>query len=264
MLSPRELEHGFTTALLRGTDAAVVAEILGDGLDPADRLAIYRNHVFTTLTEALTSTFPVVVRIVDERFFTYAADRYVREHPPAGPCLFEYGESFPEFLATFPPCRHLEYLPDVARLEWAINQAVHAEDAVALDPRWLAAVPPEEVGRLRLRLHPAMSLLDSPWPLDRIWRANQPEADPDLRVDLSAGGVRLEVRRCGDDVVFRALEPAVYALRRALADGRDLGDAAEAALAAEPDFDLAVALRDLLDETLIVDLTLFSRGEEIP
>ena len=44
---------------------------------------------------------PVVCRLVDRRFFAYAADPYIRAHPPAGPCLFEYGATFPDFLAAF-------------------------------------------------------------------------------------------------------------------------------------------------------------------
>jgi hypothetical protein len=58
MLSPRELDRGFTTGLLGGSDDAILAEILGDGLAPAARLALYRNHVFATLTEALEATYP--------------------------------------------------------------------------------------------------------------------------------------------------------------------------------------------------------------
>src|SRR5438445_13075963 len=117
----RELQHGVRDALL-GDDACVVAALdgAGDALAPAARVAVYRHHVLTSLTAALEATFPVVVRLVDVRFFRYAADRYVRAHPPGGPCLFEYGASVPEFLAAFPPCRHLVYLADVARLEWAM------------------------------------------------------------------------------------------------------------------------------------------------
>jgi len=40
------------------------------------------------------ATFPVVCRLVDRRFFGFAADRYIHDHLPAGPCLFEYGGTF--------------------------------------------------------------------------------------------------------------------------------------------------------------------------
>jgi hypothetical protein len=249
-----ELQAAFGRALL-GEGAAALG-VRGDGLDPDARLRIYRHQVLSSLTDALRATYPVVCRLVDARFFAYGADAYIRTDPPAGPCLFEYGDSFPEFLAVFPPCRGLSYLPDVARLEWALNRALHAPDAEPIDPTRLVAVPPDDLARLLVRLDPSVSLLASPWPIDRIWRANQPEADPALVVDLDEGGAQLEVRRAGDDAVFRRLSPPAYALRRALADGRALGEAAEDALAADPAFDLAAGLRDLLDEGLIASLTL--------
>ena len=252
MSAPRELERDFAVALLGGSEESVVAEIQGDGLDPTARVAIYRNHIFVTLTEALAATYPVVVRLVDRRFFAYAADGYIRRHPPAGPCLFEYGESLADFLATFPASRHLAYLPDIARLEWALNRALHAEDAVTLDPRWLAALPPDEVGQVRLQLHPSVSLLQSSWPIDRIWRANQPGADPNATVSLNQGEARLEVYRREDDVVFRTVAPDTYAFRSALASALDLQSAVDAARSTDPRFDLTDALRELLDDGLII------------
>jgi len=250
--SSRELERDFATAILGGPDEAIAGQIQGDGLEPAARIAVYRHHVFVTLTEALEATYPIVVRLVDRRFFAYAADWYIRRNPPVGPCLFEYGESFADFLAAFPPCRDLAYLADVARLEWAMNRALHAEDAVTLDPRWLSAVPPGELARLKLRLHPSLSLLESPWPIDQIWRANQPGADPEATVSLDAGAVRLEICRLEDCVVFRPMTPGTYAFERAFATGLDLQRAMEAARSADPSFDLTHALRELLDRGLIV------------
>lgn len=251
----RELQADMRAALLGVGDEPAKAAVLGDGLEPGARIAIYRHHVLSTLTDVLTAAYSVVCRLVDERFFGYAADQYIREHPPAGPCLSEYGAGFADFLAAFPPCRELVYLPDVARLEWALSAADGAEDTVPLDARELARVRPADTPRLRFALDPSLTLLESPWPVDRIWRANQPDADPDATVDLTSGGVRLEIRRVGDDVVFRSLEPGTFAFRRALAAGDTLGEAAEAALSLDPAFDLAHALAALLEAELLVKAT---------
>ncbi|MGH7355917.1 MAG: DNA-binding domain-containing protein [Candidatus Rokuibacteriota bacterium] len=251
----RELQADMRAALLGAGDAPAAAAVLDDGLDASGRLAIYRHHVFATLTDVLKATYPVVCRLADERFFGWASDQYIREHPPAGPCLFEYGGTFADFLAAFPPCRELVYLPDVARLEWAMSRAESAADALPLDAHTLASVDPANTPRLRFTLDPSYALLESPWPVDRIWRANQPDADPDATVDLATGGVRLEIRRVGDDVVFRALDPATFAFRRALAAGDTLGDAAVAALRLGTAFDLGCALRLLLDEGALTSFT---------
>jgi hypothetical protein len=263
MLALAELQAAFRQALLGepGAENAILAEIAADGIAPGARLAIYRHHVFSTLTDVLVSAYPVVCRLVDPRFFAYAADGYIREHLPASPCLFEYGASFPRFLAEFPPCQHLGYLPDVARLEWAIHAAGFAGDAAPLDPARLAAVPPDETPWLVVRLDPSAAYVESAWPIDRIWRANQPERDGGDPVDLASGAVQLEIRRRDGDVVFRALDAATYAFRQALAGGQPLTGAAERALARRADFPLAAAVRDLLDEELLVDLAPSPRKE---
>ena len=247
----RELQAGFAAALLGGS-ACVTDAVVEDGLAADARLEVYRHHVRASLAAVLAAAFPVVRRLVDDRFFAYAADTFVRRHPPAGPCLFEYGAGFPGFLAGFPPCRHLAYLPDVARLEWALCHAVHAEDATALTVADLAAVPPDATPGLTLRLHPSITLLGSAWPVDEIWRANQ-GADPGS-VDASAGGAWLEARRMDGTPVFRRLARGDFELRRALGHGASLEAAAERALVTDPGFALAPAIRALLDEGAVVGL----------
>src|SRR5262245_53926427 len=140
MLALHELQTAFLRPMLGPAESQLLEVIVRDGLLPAARLQIYRHHVLTSLTDVLQTTFPVICRLVDERFFRYAADAYIRQYPPEAPCLFEYGAHFPAFLATFPPCRHLEYLEDVARLEWALHRAMHAEvRTTSLDPAELGS-----------------------------------------------------------------------------------------------------------------------------
>lgn len=255
MLTLPELQAEFRRVLLGGMDGepagALSAEVLADGLSPEARLGIYRHHVVTTLTATLKGTYPVVARLVGDGFFAYAADTFLRRHPPDGPCLFEYGGRFAEFLASFPPCRELVYLSDVARLEWAMHAALHAEDAHAIDLGSLGGISPEAIAAVTLRLDPSVTLLASPWPVDRIWRANQPDADGEATIDLRAGSVCLEVRRVGDDMIWRTLPTAEHAFRSALAAGGALGRAAHWALAVDAGFDLVGALHAVFAEGLV-------------
>ena len=247
-----ELQTLFKSALLQD-DHRVASTVLGDGLEPDARLAIYRHHVFTTLTEVLKAAYPVVCRLVDERFFAYAANQYIRQQPPTGPCLFEYGASFPHFLADFPPCRELVYLPDVAQLEWAMHVAWHAEEATPANPERWRCLTPDELACLTLAFTPGVSYVSSPWPIDRIWRVNQSDADSTETVQLEGDGVRLEVRRIADNVVYRMVDAGTFAWRVALAGHQPLEEAVEAALAAAPDFDLPTALQALFVEGLVVE-----------
>ena len=139
---------------------------------PAARhLQVYRNNVFESLVGALKAVYPVVERLVGTGFFAYAADGYIRHHPPASGNLHDFGDSFAGFLAGFEPARALAYLPDVARLEWAWHRAFHAADRAPLALERLAAVPPERYGQVRFRLHPSAQFIASDYPLLRIWRS---------------------------------------------------------------------------------------------
>ena len=260
MSALRETQAAWRAALLGDNGTAALAAIVGDGLAPEARLAMYRHHVATSLTDLLESIYPVVCRLVDRRFFGYAADRFIAAHPPAGPCLVEYGDGLAEFLATFEPCRALAWLPDVARLEWAMHRAYFADDATPLDPRTLAAIPVQALADLRLRLDPSLTLLASPFAVDDIWRANQPDM-PETVVAAEAGAVTLEVRRHRADVVVRRLDAADCAFRSALHAGATLAEAGERALAAAPAFDLARGVHELFRDDLVVTVTHVTRKE---
>jgi Putative DNA-binding domain len=246
------LQHQMAAAICGCEEPELLGSIESDGIDVEARLRIYRNHALVTLTEALKASFPAVCRLVDERFFAYAAHDFIRANPPTEARLTHYGAQFPSFLAAFPACRELVYLPDVARLEWAVNTALHADATFSLDRSALRSVSPAQAPNLVLALHPSWQMLESRWPIDRIWRANQSDGEIDGTIDLDAGGVRLEVYRLRDRIVVAAIEPAGYAFRAALARGNRLEAAVDAALGVDPLFDLALTLRLMFEAGLIV------------
>ena len=247
-----ELQTRIGRAVLGG-DIAEIAEIIeGDGLDPTARLEIYRNHAFATLGAALKATFPVVCRLVDERFFAYAAHEYLREHPPRSRCLVEYGVDFPDFLTAFQPCKDLPYLAHVARFEWALHMAATIREAPSLQMDALAAIPAEKAGYVRFRLQPSVSYFASPWPIDAIWRANQESEVPP--VDLVSGGTSLEIRRADEAVARRRLDLGTFSFRTALADGLGFAVAIAAATQRDSEFDVTVGLQRVFAEGLVVEV----------
>ena len=252
MPSLETLQQDFCDAVCGGDDVRMSEFIAGDGMDPRARLRIYRNHAVITLTDALRSAYPVICRLVGDGFFAYVAHEFLREHMPEKPNLAEYGGAFPGFLAEFPACRDLAYLADVARLEWAINQALHAEKVATIRRSDLSAISASEAPRLLLTPHPSLRLLESRWPIERIWRANQIDGDPDLVIGLDSGGVRLQVHCRSDRVAIKSLTACEFAFLSALADGKPLGDAADAALRIDLLFDLTVTLSTLLEEGGVV------------
>jgi hypothetical protein len=254
MLALPDLQSGIGRILLGHDERSILEAICGDGIDPSARLQIYRHNYEASLTEALKAIYPVVCRLVDERFFAFAAHEFIKRSPPRRVCLHEYGDDFPAFLATFPPSRSLAYLRDVATLESSINASLHAPVEEALDAKEFLDVALGDFPRLVFRLSASLRYLESPWPVDRIWLANQEGRDGS--VDLVQGGCRLEIRQLEEQVVFRRLDQAEFALRHALHGRETLERAAAAARCCEPDFDLTTALQRLLDEGLVVSFSL--------
>ena len=220
-------------------DALLLDRIDGHGLAPSQRLQVYRNNCMISLTEALKATYPVLRRLVGDGFFRTAAVAFIRAHPPQEPRLCAYGATFVSFLESYPPAATLVYLPDVARLEWSLNAAWHAPDAASLTPPELAQAVQAEC---LLRLHPACQLLASPWPIERIWRANQPDGDPDALIDLDRGGGALLVYRQEFDVAMAAIARGELAMLQRFAKGATAESAAGDAIAADPSFDPAAGL----------------------
>src|SRR5438552_11697105 len=238
MPSLREVQRGFVAATLFGDNGALAdLGIVSGALDPAARIAIYRNNALGNYRKALAATYPVVQRLVGTAFFNAAIDAFVRVHHSPRGDVNRYGGELARFLSFYPPARQLPYLPDVARLEWAIDQANIAADADALDLAALAAVPEHMLGELRLKLHPSVQLVASPYPIFHIWQVNQPGHSGEDRVDLGEGGDALLIARGANGVAVERLTPGGHALLRALARNLQLADAVERALAAEASVD---------------------------
>jgi hypothetical protein len=253
MLPLRDLQGAMAASVLQGADAPLAPIVRDDGIAFDGRLQVYRNNTFSSLTAALKDSFPVVCQLVDERFFGYAAQEYIRAHPPHAPRLAEYGGDFTEFLAGFEPVRHLAYLPDMARLEWTVNAAYHAADAPTLDPARIAAVPQDRYPLLTFGADPSVRLFASEFPVDRIWQAHQPGGDLDTKIDLTSGGCRLLIDRHDQDIRFLTLDAAGFALAEALCAGNALQEAYEKAAAIDGAFDLIAALSTHLTRGTFAD-----------
>jgi hypothetical protein len=244
MPSLREQQRRFADALLGSAEAAAQLA-LAHGADAQERLAIYRHNVLANYRNALGASYPVVCRLVGAAFFDTAVDAFVQAWPSTSGDLNEYGAEFGDFLARYPYARTLPYLPDVGRLEWAIDEARRAPDCTSSPQQVLdalAATAPELLSEIGIALARSCDLVASWFPILRIWRVNQPGFEGDDRVDLDAGADRLLVRRDADGVAIVSLDLATFRFLHRLASGSTLGDALAAAQAADAAFDLGAAL----------------------
>src|SRR5262245_54741193 len=101
MVSLSDLQQRVRDAVIADNvaQARSIAPLLVGGRDPSTRLAIHRRHYQASLVTALLEKFPAVTWLVGATFMQEAARAFVRRHPPAAPCIAEYGADFPDFLA---------------------------------------------------------------------------------------------------------------------------------------------------------------------
>jgi len=224
------------------------AGLMDPGPATSHGFAVYRGNVFGNWAKALASAYPIVRKIVGGEFFEGLAREYARAHPSTSGDLNEYGERLSEFVATFPHTQDLPYLSDVARMEWLAHRAYYAADAMPFDLTKISDSNPEA---LRPRLAPACALLVSDWPLARIWVVHQDDYAGEVAVDLRGGPDRILVHRPRWRVQVRSLAPGDYRFLESAQRGATLGEALEAAVAADPAFDPSLALAGWVDAGVI-------------
>jgi hypothetical protein len=242
VLSLPELQSRFAATLFDDTEASPPAWIRAAGIAPELRLGIYRNNLQAGFAKTLALEFPVMERLVGEDYFRQLALSFLARHPSRSGDLHHIGAPFADFLRTQYADTCYRYFADVAALEWALQECLVAEDDEALEPKALQAVPPHAYSGLRFGLRKAARLLESAFPMARIWEANQPGVAPAEIIDLAAGPEFVLAHRPTGGARITHLSAGEFALLSTLATGQPLEAALDASLACEPRFDLRAAL----------------------
>jgi hypothetical protein len=250
-----ELQTEFATALTRPDGARVPPDVFAGPEDrTADLLGIYRGNSKANWSKALEGAYPVIRLLVGDEFFSGLVREYARAEPSSEGDLNRFGDRFADFLAGFPHARTLPYLPDVARLEWAVHRAFYAADAPRLDLAEVALLRDDQLATGRLRLAPACALVRSAYPVARIWEVHQPEYAAEMAVDLDGGGETAFVHRPAFRVAVDALRPADAAFLGMCEKGCPLTAALDAALSVDPDFALQALLVEWVRRGAIVGI----------
>lgn len=220
------------------------AQLADDRRDTDGGVAVYRRTIRANYRQALAATYPVLRALTGASFFDALVDAYVDTHPSTSGDLNVYGASMGDFLDAYPHGRDVPYLPDVARLEWSIDESARAADATARPAEVFGALQRlgEAAVDARFALQPDARLLRSGFPVLRIWQRHQPGDDAHAPVDFGVGDDLLLLRRRDDGVQIERLAAGDHAWLVALAAGASLGEAVANALALDAAFDVAGAL----------------------
>jgi len=146
-------------------------------------MGIYQNSAIANITHSLLLTYPVIEKLLGNVFFTAMCKEFAYVHWPKSGNMDDYGVSFPDFLAEFEHTKHLLYLKDVARLEWAFHQSSLADDAPNTD--WTTLAQVSDILQLKFLVAPSLFLVNSAFPIDEIWCVNQEGHSATSQVELT-------------------------------------------------------------------------------
>lgn len=148
-------------------------------LSAEERIGIYANAYYARLLECLRESFPVLrVALGDDVFDGFAFD-YLRLHPSQSYTLGRLGVGFGQFLdstrpdrptdGSDPPVGWPDFLIDLARLEWEIEQVFDGpgvEGKPLLSLSHIRAIDPETWGQARLVVPACLRLLAFRFPVN--------------------------------------------------------------------------------------------------
>jgi len=156
----------------RGDDSALALWLREAGARAGHGLDAYRGNAAAIAERALASVYPTVQQLIGNESFAQLARVVWQCQPPQCGDLARYGEALPEWIAEDPQLASEPYLPDVARIDWAVHAIEHAADAPA-SPVGLPLLAERDPSQLALRLRPALTLVVSRWPVVTIWQAHR-------------------------------------------------------------------------------------------
>ncbi len=210
------------------------------------RLDIYATNVQSSAIEALASVFETVSALVGEEFFTAMAQRYVVEQPPHTGCFYEYGTTFPDFIATFAPAASLPYLEDAASYDWAWHQAYSAADDTALQLETLQHMTEEQPLTLRANV----ALVKARYPAAELWAFAKGEQDAP---DIEEGEHYYMLHRPKLDVARHTITADFFAALESFTKGATLSESCNVAATLNEETDSEQLLRSLFALALLAE-----------
>ncbi len=254
---------------------------LGIATGDAWRFSIYRNNYYHGLIETLTEAYPSVATYLSEESFRKIALSYLQRSVVTEVSLALIAKDFPDFLGRANLADLAGLLSDLARLDRAYLEALHAPDQSTLNPTKLQNFG-ERIADAQFNFHSATRILSANRPLVKIWRevlgyldpqdgkkdgkedgkkngkkdGKQTEEQQEGSVLQDAGGAIYGalITRLAHQVSVRPMTAAATQFGLVLTEGATVTQAFEKATAVDPAFDLTQAFSIYLEAGAIHDL----------
>jgi hypothetical protein len=213
----RDTQEWFARAVMRGEGLDEAAQRLtaGPRLGPLERLDVYRSGYTARLVECLADDYPVLQHAMGDEPFEALCRSYIARHPSTAPNLNAYGRRMAEVCAG----DGLAFEAELARLEWAMVEVIHAASAPALTMERLAAIPMEGWAEARLVGAQGVRIVETAFPVNAYFQAVKDGGVPERPAPSATTTV---VYRPGRTVWRMGLSPTMAAVLRGLLAGETL------------------------------------------
>ncbi len=162
-----DLQNNFIDGIYNKPSKDLLLLIEDGKASKKELLDIYRNNLYSNLTNAIRITYPKVYEFLKEKKFAIFCKEFIKKQRSNSGNLDDYGEEFVKFLR-----RKKEYfLSDLAKLEWLQHQAYLAKDAAGIKIEKLQKLDQEKLFNIKFKLHPSCYLLASNYNL--LGKTNQ-------------------------------------------------------------------------------------------
>lgn len=110
-----------------------ILEALEEGrhISKIQGITAYRKNLIFGLLGAMKHSYPMCHSLLCENNFNFLCREYILSHPSNSANLLDFGEHFPEFLASRSETVDFPYLADIARLEWYVERVQYCEEELA-------------------------------------------------------------------------------------------------------------------------------------
>ena len=150
------------------------SNFISKGADLSARLQAYSNNYQGGLTSFLRITYPQVFAHLGAQYFDFICRGYIVENPMIKSAIDEYGYTFSKYLDEQILIRkemeELAFLPDIARVDWAVQSSYYALSRPKFDFDCFAQLNIEQQQNVHLLLAPDIYLIGSHWPLEQLWQ----------------------------------------------------------------------------------------------
>ena len=226
-----KLQNEFWAALTDSSNA-VLTSIRDQGkLEPSDRIDIYRTNVRSLHVSVLMSVYPVCEKILGSDYFKQIAKQYFKKHPSHSVDLNQYGGQFPSFLQQLieqrPELAEYQYLADLAKLEWQIQEVYFSADNIKLDLVEFQNACVSQAGEMSFSLQASVAILDSSYPIAELWEMHQADHVQQQQEVVANKHEYLCIFRDEYQVSLRKISADLFSLIAAIHERKTLTEIAE-------------------------------------